>query len=122
LTAQFGEFRTFNGTNVPARHTGWDLRAPVGTEVRTMGAGVVAYAGLLDIRGNHVVIDHGYGIYSGYSHLSQIHVTRGQTIYPNQIIGVSGNTGRSGGPHLHWEIAINGKWVDSADFLQMWLP
>lgn len=121
FTSPFGAFRIIN-QSVPTRHTGWDLRAATGTPVRTMAAGRVAYAGLMDIRGNHVVIDHGYGIYSGYSHLSQIHVTRGQTISSGQIIGVSGNTGRSSGPHLHWELSVNGQWIDIIDFMQMWLP
>lgn len=121
LTSPFGAYRTFNQT-VPARHTGWDLRAPTGTPVMAMAAGRVAFAGLMDIRGNHIVIDHGYGVFSGYSHLSQIHVTRGQSITRGQIIGVSGNTGRSGGAHLHWEVTVNGKWVDSVDFVNMWKP
>ncbi|GAB4512365.1 MAG: hypothetical protein OHK0046_11760 [Anaerolineae bacterium] len=121
ITSAFGAYRTFN-QSVPARHTGWDMRAATGTPVMAMASGKVAFAGVLDIRGNHIVIDHGYGIYSGYSHLSQIHVTRGQTITRGQIIGVSGNTGRSGGAHLHWEVAVNGKYVDSVDFINMWLP
>ncbi|NJL57504.1 M23 family metallopeptidase [bacterium] len=85
-------------------------------------SGVVAFAGLLDIRGNHVIIDHGLGLASGYSHLSQIHVTRGQSVRAGQIIGVSGNTGRSGGAHLHWEITIAGEWLDAAEFYALWLP
>lgn len=121
LTSPYGAFRILNGT-VETRHTGWDLRAAVGTPVMAMGAGRVAFAGLLEIRGYHIVIDHGHGIYSGYSHLSQIHVTRGQNVAAGQIIGVSGNTGRSSGAHLHWEVIVNGEWVDSADFIQMWLP
>ncbi len=121
LTSPYGAFRTMN-SSVQTRHTGWDLRAPVGTPVMAMGAGRVAFAGLLDIWGNHIVIDHGYGIYSGYSHLSQVHVTRGQTVVQGQIIGVSGNTGRSNGPHFHWEVVVHGEWVDSAEFARMWLP
>jgi hypothetical protein len=120
-TSPFGSFRVFNGTT-EARHTGWDIRAPVGTPVMAMGSGKVAYAGLLDIRGNHVIIDHGYGIFSGYSHFSQIHVTAGQTVTRGQIIGVTGNTGRSSGPHLHWEMTVNGEWIDSRDFLETWMP
>lgn len=120
-TSPFGAFRVFNGTT-ESRHTGWDFRVPVGTPVRTTASGRVAFAGLLDIRGNHVIIDHGQGIYSGYSHFSQMHVTRGQTVRAGQIIGVSGNTGRSSGPHLHWEVTVNGEWVDSLDFLGTWLP
>ena len=121
LTSPFGSFRVFNGTT-EARHTGWDIRAPIGTPVMAMGSGRVAYAGLLDIRGNHVIIDHGYGIYSGYSHFSQVHVTTGQTVKQGQIIGVSGNTGRSSGPHFHWEMTVNGEWIDSRDFLGTWMP
>jgi murein DD-endopeptidase MepM/ murein hydrolase activator NlpD len=121
FTSPFGSFRVINQV-VETRHTGWDLRAATGTPVGAAASGRVAYAGLMDIRGHHVIIDHGYGIFTGYSHLSQIHVTRGQTVRAGQIIGVSGNTGRSGGAHLHWEIAVNGKWVDTIDFLRMWLP
>jgi murein DD-endopeptidase MepM/ murein hydrolase activator NlpD len=121
LTSPFGAFRVFNGTT-ESRHTGWDIRAPVGTPVRAMGSGRVVFAGLLDIRGNHVIVDHGYGIFSGYSHFSQVHVTRGQTVQAGQIIGVTGNTGRSSGPHLHWELTVNGEWVDTRDFIDTWLP
>jgi murein DD-endopeptidase MepM/ murein hydrolase activator NlpD len=121
LTSPFGAYRTLNAT-VQTRHTGWDMRAVLGTPIMTIAAGRVAFAGALDIRGNYVMIDHGYGIYSGYAHLSQIHVTRGQTVTSGQIIGVSGDTGRGNGPHLHWEMAVNGMWVDSVDFLDLWLP
>lgn len=121
LTSPFGAFRTFNDS-VQTRHTGWDLRTTLGQPVMATAAGEVAFTGLLDIRGNIVVIDHGYGVFSTYSHLSQVHVTRGQTITKGQIIGTTGNTGRSSGPHFHWEIAVNGVFVDSVQFIQMWLP
>ena len=68
------------------------------------------------------MIDHGYGVYSGYAHFSQIHVTRGQTITAGQVLGMSGNTGRSSGAHLHWEMVVNGEWVDSLAFIEMWMP
>jgi murein DD-endopeptidase MepM/ murein hydrolase activator NlpD len=121
LTAPFGEVRVLNDT-VQTRHTGWDLRATVGVPVQASAGGRVAFAGLLDIRGNYVVIDHGYGMFTGYAHLSQIHVTRGQTVTAGQIIGVTGDTGRSSGPHLHWEMNVNGDWVNVADVARMWLP
>lgn len=121
LTSPFGAFRTLNESFL-TRHTGWDLRAATGTPVSASAGGQIAFAGLLDIRGNYVVIDHGYGVYTGYAHLSQIHVTRGQSVVAGQIIGVSGNTGRSNGPHLHWELVVNGEWVDAVEFLEMWLP
>jgi murein DD-endopeptidase MepM/ murein hydrolase activator NlpD len=121
FTAPFGSFRLMNNS-MQTRHTGWDLRAAVGTPVMAMASGKVAFAGLLDIRGNYVLIDHGYGLFSGYAHMSQIHVTRGQSVSKGQIIGVSGNTGRSNGPHVHWEIIINGVWIDSVQFMSTWMP
>lgn len=121
ITSPFGAVRVLNGS-AETRHTGWDLRARTGTPVLASASGRVVFAGRLDIRGNHVIIDHGYGILSGYSHLSQTNVTRGQTVSRGQVIGLSGNTGRSSGPHLHWEIAVNGEWVNSVDFIQTWLP
>ncbi len=121
LTSPFGAFRTFNGT-LQTRHTGWDIRTTLGVPVLVSAAGRVAFAGRLDIRGNMVAVDHGAGVYSTYSHLSQIHVTRGQTVVRGQIIGVTGDTGRSSGPHFHWEIAVNGDFVDSVRFTNTWLP
>ncbi len=121
LTSPFGAFRNFNGI-LQTRHTGWDIRTTLGIPVMASADGVVAFAGRLDIRGNLVVLDHGFGVYSTYSHLSQIHVTRGQTIVKGQIIGVTGDTGRSSGPHFHWEVAVNGDFVDSIQFTQTWLP
>ncbi len=117
----YGIFRTFN-ESVPARHTGWDMSVPLGTPIQTMGAGQVAFAGQLDIRGNYVLIDHGGGIFSGYAHMSQIHVTRGQRVSQGQIVGTVGSTGRSSGPHMHWEVIVNGQWVDSYQFAEMWMP
>lgn len=121
LTSPFGAFRTFNGT-LQTRHTGWDIRTTLGVPVMTSASGQVAFAGRLDIRGNMVAVDHGQGVFSTYSHLSQIHVTRGQTVTRGQIIGVTGDTGRSSGPHFHWEMAVNGAFVDSVQFANMWLP
>ena len=121
LTSPFGAFRSFNAS-LQTRHTGWDIRTALGVPLMASASGRVAFAGKLDIRGNLVVIDHGYGIYSTYSHLSQIHVTRGQSIAKGQIIGVTGDTGRSSGPHFHWEMAVNGNFVDSVQFTETWLP
>jgi hypothetical protein len=121
LTSPFGAFRTFN-VSFQTRHTGWDIKATLGQPVMASGAGKVAFAGLMDIRGNLVVIDHGYGVYSTYAHFSQIHVTRGQTVREGQIIGVVGSTGRTSGAHFHWEFVVNGQFVDSVQFINMWLP
>lgn len=121
LTSPFGAFRVFNST-LSTRHTGWDIRCTTGTPVLASAGGRVIYAGTLPIRGNHVIIDHGYGVYTGYSHLSVTYVTRGQQVTREQVIGMTGSTGRTSGPHFHWEMAVNGEWVDSVQFLRMWLP
>ena len=121
LTSPFGAFRTFNGT-LNTRHTGWDIRATMGTPIMASAAGRVAFAGPLQIHGNHVIIDHGYGVFSTYSHFSVVHVTRGEMVAKGQIIGEVGDTGRTSGPHFHWEIAVNGNFVDSVQFLEMWMP
>lgn len=117
----FGSFRLLN-ESVNTRHTGWDLRAGFGVPIMASASGIVAFAGVMDIRGNYVAIDHGYGVYSGYAHMSQVHVTRGQSVRAGQIIGVVGNTGRSSGAHFHWEMAINQHWINSLNFIDTWLP
>ncbi len=120
-SSAFGLYRILNQT-VQTRHTGWDQTAPVGTPVGAIASGRVIYAGQLDIRGNYVLIDHGWGVFSGYAHFSQINVMVGQQVVAGEIIGLSGNTGRSSGPHLHWELNVNGEWVDGVAFMRMWLP
>lgn len=121
LTTPFGTYRRL-GDDRQTRHTGWDQNLPTGTPVRALAAGEVRFADALAIRGNYVLIDHGLGIYSGYAHFSERHVEAGQAVAVGQIIGLSGNSGRSSAPHLHWEVALRGKWVDGAAFLSLWLP
>ncbi len=121
LTSPFGAFRTFNNS-YNTRHTGWDFQAAMGTPIMASAAGKVAFSGLMQIYGNHVIIDHGYGVYSTYSHFSVVHVTQGETIQKGQIIGEVGDTGRTTGPHFHWEMAVNGNFVDGVQFIQMWMP
>lgn len=121
LTSPFGAFRVFNQTS-DSRHTGWDMRARMGQPVSAIAAGRVVFAGPLDLRGNYVLIDHGFGVYSGYAHFSVVHVTRGQAIAAGQIIGQVGSSGRSSGAHFHWEMVVNGEWIDGVAFTSMWLP
>jgi murein DD-endopeptidase MepM/ murein hydrolase activator NlpD len=120
-SSAFGQYRILSQT-IQTRHTGWDQSAPVGTPIAASAAGVVAFAGRLDIRGSYILIDHGWGVYTGYAHLSQVNVERGQSVQQGQIIGATGNSGRSSGPHLHWEVLVGGEWVDGVLFLEMWLP
>lgn len=121
LTSPFGAFRTFNDA-LNTRHTGWDIRTTLGVPVMASQAGRVIFAGYLEIRGNHVIVDHGYGVMSGYSHLSVINVTAGEAVSKGQVLGLTGATGRTSGPHFHWEMAVNGDYVDSVQFIQTWIP
>lgn len=121
LTSPFGSFRLLNGAR-ETRHTGWDQVAPVGAPIRAIAAGRVVFADRLEIRGNTVLIDHGLGIFSSYAHFSDFTVRAGQRVAAGQIIGSSGDSGRSSGPHLHWEIVLGGRWVDGVSFLDLWLP
>ncbi len=121
LTSPFGAFRTFN-QSMQTRHTGWDIRATLGQPVLASASGKVVYAGFMDIRGNIVILDHGFGVFTTYCHFSQVHVTRGQTITAGQVLGTVGSTGRTSGPHFHWEVAVNGSFVDANQFYAMWKP
>jgi hypothetical protein len=97
----------------PRWHFGQDFRCPIGTEVYATGAGVVYYAGNdNDGFGIKVVIDHGYGYRTIYGHLSEYRVRRGQKVTRGDFIGLSGNTGISSGPHLHYQIDLFGAHVN----------
>jgi murein DD-endopeptidase MepM/ murein hydrolase activator NlpD len=105
----------FLGT--PAMHPGIDIRGEVGTPVRATAAGKVTHAGWDGGYGNLVEIDHGNGLSTRYGHLSKIDVSVGQQVHTGQIIGKIGSTGRSTGPHLHYETRINGEAVNPEKFL-----
>ncbi len=121
LTSPFGAVRVFNGT-FDSIHTGWDFQATIGQPLAASAGGRVVFAGLLPIRGNYVLVDHGRGVYSGYAHMSVVYVTQGQEISTGQIVGLVGSTGRSSSAHAHIEFIVNGEWVDAADFIQMYVP
>lgn len=102
----------------PAMHTGLDLRAGPGDAVRATANGKVVSAGWNGGYGKMVEIDHGNGLATRYGHLSAIDVEEGQTIRIGQIVGRVGSTGRSTGPHLHYETRIDGEAVDPQKFLR----
>ena len=97
------------------RHPGLDLEAHMGTPVVAAGAGVVVSAGHAGGYGRMVVISHGDGLETRYAHLSRITVRRGQQVTPGQLLGKSGATGRVTGPHLHFEVRVNGAAVDPGE-------
>lgn len=98
-------------------HAGTDVGVPTGTTVRASRAGQVITAGWLGGYGNCVIIDHGDGVCTRYGHLSEVTVSVGQYVDQGQQVALSGNTGRSTGPHLHFEIRINGEAVDPTPYL-----
>jgi len=102
----------------PAMHTGLDFRASIGDPVRATANGKVVSAGWSGGYGRMVEIDHGNGLSTRYGHLSEINVRVGDPIKIGQVIGAVGSTGRSTGPHLHYETRIDGEAVDPQKFLR----
>jgi len=117
MSSPFG-VRTDPFLGRPAMHTGIDLRGETGEPVYATAAGRVTNAGRDGGYGNMVEIDHGNGLSTRYGHLSEIDVKVGQVIRIGQIIGKIGSTGRSTGPHLHYETRINGEPVNPQKFLR----
>ncbi|HMN30839.1 MAG TPA: peptidoglycan DD-metalloendopeptidase family protein, partial [Caldilineaceae bacterium] len=111
-TSPFGTRRSYNGGPYDSYHAGQDFGAPPGITVTAPAAGYVALAEPLQVRGNAVIIDHGDGVFTGYWHLSELHVAIGQRVNAGDPIGLVGNTGLSTGAHLHWEMRIYGIAVD----------
>jgi murein DD-endopeptidase MepM/ murein hydrolase activator NlpD len=117
LSSGFG-VRTDPFTRSPAMHTGLDLQGETGDPVRATAGGTVTSAGWSGGYGKVIDIDHGNGIATRYGHLSSIDVQVGQSVKIGQIIGKVGSTGRSTGPHLHYETRVAGEAVDPNKFLR----
>ncbi|QDK36483.1 M23 family peptidase [Bdellovibrio sp. NC01] len=116
LTSRFG-YRTspFSGKSV--LHAGLDIAAAPGSPVYAPADGVVTFASYDEGYGKLVSIDHGYGVSTRFGHMSQIYVQVGQRINKWDVLGAVGNTGRSTGPHLHYEVRINGTPVDPINYI-----
>lgn len=97
-------------------HHGMDFTAPTGTDVYATGNGEVTFSGWKQGYGNTVIIDHGYGYQTLYAHLFKTLAKKGQQVKRSDIIGLVGNTGKSTGPHLHYEVRLNGKAVDPRNY------
>jgi murein DD-endopeptidase MepM/ murein hydrolase activator NlpD len=98
-------------------HEGIDIAVGEGTPVRAAAAGTVIYAGWLGGYGNLVVVDHGNGLSTAYAHNSSLGVGVGQSVAAGQVVSYSGNTGNSTGPHVHFEVRVNGSAVDPLGYL-----
>jgi len=99
-------------------HNGIDFVVDRGTPVLATGPGIVEAAGYDGPNGNRIAIDHGFGYRSVYAHLSSLNVKPGEEVARGQVIGLSGNTGRSSGPHLHYTLYYRGQTVDPARYVK----
>lgn len=107
IRSKYGLRRTFNG-KPSGYHAGLDFKAQYGVAVPAAEAGSVALAQELFLCGNAVILDHGYGIFTVYCHLSHFDVKAGDAVQKGQTLGRVGSTGRSTGPHLHWSTVVGG--------------
>lgn len=98
-------------------HQGMDVAAPMGSQIMAPAAGIVTAVKWEDGYGNFVTIDHGYGVVTRFAHCSKIVVVRGQRVKRGQVIALVGSTGESTGPHVHYEVWVNGKAVNPKTFV-----
>ena len=118
VTSGFGMRRHPILGGAPLFHTGVDISASYGTPIRAAASGRVIFAGWYGGYGNMIIIDHGGNISTVYGHLSRIAVRSGEEVSEGDIIGYVGSTGLSTGPHLHFEVRVNGKPVDPMNWLK----
>ncbi len=118
LSPNFGQRRVYN--KVPRSvHTGVDIAVPLGHPIKASNYGRVVLASDLYYSGKTVILDHGLGLFTSYSHLSKLLVKRGETVQAGQVIGLAGSTGLSTGPHLHWAAKIHEARVDPLSLLEL---
>ena len=122
INAVFGTLRSYNGGEYNRYHRGVDFAGAPGTSVLAAADGKVVMVDRLHIRGNTTIIDHGWGVYTLYAHQRETLVQSGQVVASGQVIGTVGSTGRSTGPHLHWEVWLNGVTVDPLQWVQEVFP
>ena len=124
IVSGFGNRRTYNNGVFSNYHSGIDFGVYTASNINIYAAadGTVLFASELPIHGNYTVIDHGWGVYTSYSHQSQLLVTPGQEVKRGDLIGLIGSTGRSVGPHLHWEVIIHSVYVNPITWLNTQFP
>jgi hypothetical protein len=126
LSSPFGTRRIYVGIGttleISGFHSGLDFGGGTGLPITAPAAGRIVFAGPLIVRGNATIIDHGWGIYSGFWHQSEIQVQVGDIVQQGQVIGLVGGTGRVTGAHLHWEVWANGVQVNPLQWLTEKFP
>ena len=118
MSSGFG-YRIHPVTGKSQFHKGMDFAAPIGTPIYATGNGVVTFSGWGTGYGRYVEVDHGNGTVTRYAHTSANYVNVGDTVYANQQIAAVGNTGRSTGAHLHYEVRQNGQAINPQTYLAM---
>ena len=118
ITSPYGSRRTYNG-QTKRYHSGIDFRAAVGTPIKSANTGIVRMAEDLFFAGKHVIVDHGKGLFTSYSHLSEFRVSPGQLIDRGTVVGLAGASGRANGPHLHWGAKLNGVNINPMQLLDI---
>jgi murein DD-endopeptidase MepM/ murein hydrolase activator NlpD len=100
-----------------SQHRGLDIAADIGTPIRSPATGIVTAATVDSGYGKVITVDHGHGIVTRYGHCSQMYVKAGQKVRRGDVIGAVGNTGRSTGPHLHYEVRLQGVPVNPERYI-----
>jgi len=122
ISSYFGTRRAYNDGPYTSYHSGVDLRGATGTPVRAPAAGRVVLTDTFAVRGGALVLDHGWGVLTGYWHLSSIEVEVGEMVEQGAVIARVGNTGLSTGSHLHWEMWVGGVNVNPMQWLESFYP
>jgi murein DD-endopeptidase MepM/ murein hydrolase activator NlpD len=125
VKSKYGNRRTYNGGALSSFHSGIDFGVCSTThpfDIYAPANGVVMFTGLKTVRGNATIIDHGQGVYSGLYHQAEIYVAVGDHVTAGQLIGKIGDTGRVTGPHLHWDLWVNGIQVNPSQWLNEIFP
>jgi len=118
ITSDFGKARVYNNS-LKGYHSGTDYRAKIGTPIVASNDGIVVLVKKRFYSGGTVILDHGHGIYTCYYHMSKASVKEGQKIKKDDILGLSGDTGRVTGPHLHFSARVGGVQVDPLQLIEL---
>lgn len=113
-----GFITQMRGVTDGASHPGLDIAVPTDSYIRASGSGTVVDAGVDDVYGRYILLDHGNGLESMYGHASRLFVDPGDQVEQNEVIGLTGSTGRSTAPHLHFEIRKDGQAVDPLTYVR----
>ena len=127
FTSRYGnrrEYRPDDGSIDPyfSFHSGLDFCGGTGLQIDAAADGIVAFSGDTIVRGSATIIDHGWGVFTGYFHQSENYVQTGQTVKAGEVIGLVGASGRVTGAHLHWEVWVNGVQVNPMSWLEQSYP